>query len=293
MPRHTPTNQYPSATNMFPSGSSVSAAQPNYSSQVTTPSKPVYNHVQNSTNETNAQCGQPVGYTRPAGQPAAFTQISKSVSASSAAPAMSPADSRPLAAVATSYDAQQPTAVSYAQIPPGTQYTLPAGSQRTQLPNARPAYPPGAPVTSAANAPASAYQNVALGQTTQPALNARSHLQSPFNSRPNVNSMGAQMLPPGSKPYSTRHPGFSNYPPAGQEREQYSSQTPGMDQQHASGNRMYEMNGHQTAAVGHHQGPAYGQQYSSVPPHMGSRYPGVSVVLMSFWEKKRVSHRKC
>ncbi|KAK7603574.1 hypothetical protein V9T40_003573 [Parthenolecanium corni] len=276
MPRHTPTNQYPSATNMFPSGSSVSAAQPNYSSQVTTPSKPVYNHVQNSTNETNAQCGQPVGYTRPAGQPAAFTQISKSVSASSAAPAMSPADSRPLAAVATSYDAQQPTAVSYAQIPPGTQYTLPAGSQRTQLPNARPAYPPGAPVTSAANAPASAYQNVALGQTTQPALNARSHLQSPFNSRPNVNSMGAQMLPPGSKPYSTRHPGFSNYPPAGQEREQYSSQTPGMDQQHASGNRMYEMNGHQTAAVGHHQGPAYGQQYSSVPPHMGSRYPGMA-----------------
>lgn len=276
---------------MFPSGPSGSVAQPNFSSHVAAPSKPTYNHAPISANEPNAKFSQPVGYTRPISQPTTFTQVSKPVSASPVAPEMATVDARPLPPMGPSYGRQQPSTVSYAQISAGAHYMSQGGSQQTQLPNARPVnptYPPGAPAkpgvpfTGASSAPASAYQNVALGQNVQSAPSARSQLQSPLNNRPNVNSTHSQMLPPGSQQYSAPRSGFSNYPPAGQEREQYSSQASGMHQQHPTANRMYEMNGHQAAAVGHHQGPGYGQQYSSVPPQMSNRYPNVSVIFISY-----------
>lgn len=295
MPRNAPASQFPAATSMFPTAPSGNVAQPNFSSHAAPPTKPIYNHAPVSANEPNAKFSQPVGYTRPVSQPATFTQVSKPVSASPVVPEAATVDARPLPPMAPSYGAQQPSTVSYAQIPSGAQYSSVGASQRTQPPNARPVNPtyptgaptnPGAPFKGVVNAPFAAapnapvYQNVALGQSAQSAPGARSHLQSPYNGRPNMNSTHAQMPPPANKQYSAPHSGFPNYPPAGQEREQYSSQAPGMHHQQPTANHMYEMNGHQTGAVGQHPGPGYGQQYSSVPPQMSSRYPGVSAIFL-------------
>lgn len=284
---------------MFPANaaSTGAAPHPNYASHnaaaaahAAAASKSAYNHA---ADEAAAKFGQPVGYTRPVGQPATFTRFSKPVSAAPAA--AEGADTRPSAANVAAYGARQPPANAARGYPPSVapaQYSHGAAAATTSAQYAQPpdsspanptypAYGAGAAYGGPANA-APVYQNVALGQTAQataagPPYVNRSRLQSPPNGgRPNANSTtNAQMLPPAGKQYAAPH-GYG-YPPAGQEREQYASQAVA-GQQHGASNRSYEMNGHQAGPVGH-QGQGYGSQYSSVPPQMSNRYPGVSVRL--------------
>jgi len=277
---------------MFPANAASTAAAPHptYASHnAAAASKSAYNHA---ADEASAKFGQPVGYTRPVGQPATFTQFSKPVSA---APAV--ADTRPPAANVAAYGAPQPPANAARGYPASAapaQYShggaaAATSAQYAQSPTSRPAnatYPAyGAPAKAGAayggpaNAAAPVYQNVALGQSAQattagPPYANRSHLQSPLNGgRPNATT-NAQMLPPAGKQYAAAH-GYG-YPAAGPDREQYAPQAVA-GQQHGGSNRSYEMNGHQ-AGPGGHPGQGYGSQYSSVPPQMSSRYPGVSAI---------------